>query len=338
MKTALLLAGMIILAGSSWLVMFLFRPFLDYPASAELNCLRPEAGRFEPLGKPAVVYGLGLSYAGHIAESPGLYEPGIPPPVFRKRDHTVNRSETIPYPTRDDLIEAAGNVDPENAAALKETGGEIPPLLDYEVEIGLAVIEPISADALEEDTFAPPVGFFVANDITARMLIAMAPSNATLVNHLAEGKGLRGFLPVGEKVWIPDRFEPDAWACVELVTEVNGEVRQNASSRDIILGPREILRTVARRFGLPGFQPGDWVITGTPPGVALQTPGWIQRGMLLLNPPAEAKMEAMGDAATEGGFLQPGDEVVVRAGFLGEKKSRVLAPVKPQKASPPDAR
>ena len=62
------------------LAFYLFRPFLELPLPAKVTCLDPSAGRFDPLPEPREVYGLGLSYAGHIAESPGLYEPGAPPP------------------------------------------------------------------------------------------------------------------------------------------------------------------------------------------------------------------------------------------------------------------
>lgn len=315
--------GALLLAGPIALWLFLFRPFLHYPEPAALTCLDPNTGRTAPLGPPAEVYGLGLSYAGHIAESPGLYDPDAPPPVFRKRPHTVNTSYAVPYPSREMLLRAAANVDEAHAAALDRSLPEVPPLLDYEVEIGLVVLEPIATASLQSPDFAPPVGFFVANDLTARILIGMAPSFADTVDYLAEGKSLPGFLPVGDEMWIPARPAKDGWVCVRLTTEVNGQVRQSASSSDIILGPREILLAVAETFGLEQFQPSDWVITGTPPGVALQTAGWMQRALALVDPSAETKVGAMAGMAEEGEFLRPGDQVVVGAGFLGQKATRV---------------
>jgi 2-keto-4-pentenoate hydratase/2-oxohepta-3-ene-1,7-dioic acid hydratase in catechol pathway len=305
------------------LALFLFRPFLRYPAPAPLQCVSSEAGQMEPLGDPNRVFGLGLSFAGHIAESPGLYDPEAGPPIFQKRARSINRTDRVPYPSREDLLEAAGRLDPEHARQLDREITALPPLLDYEVEIGLVVLRPFSAAQLSNPNFAPPLGFFVANDLTARILIGMAPEFTETVSYLAEGKGLPGFLPVGEKAFVPDQPEVDGWVCVEMKTEVNGEIRQQASSTDIIYSPRAILKAVAERESITRFESHDWIITGTPPGVALQTPAWLQRTLLLLDPPAKTKVSAMAGGAEESGFLKPGDRIRVSAGFLGEKVSRI---------------
>lgn len=305
--------------------LFLFRPFLEYPLPAQLVCLDASAGQSEALGEPGDIYGLGLSYAGHIAESPGLYNPEVGPPIFRKRSHTVNPSDEVVYPSREVLLQGVRNIDIEHAETLAEHFPEIPALLDYEVEIGLKVLSDISVQDLGRANFAPPVGYFVANDITARILIGMAPRFEETVAYLAEGKGLPGFLPVGERVWVPKKAGVDAWPCVELRTEVNGKVRQNAPSENIIVGPRAILAGVAERFGLDGFKAGDWVITGTPSGVAAQVPGWVQRALSLVDPEAETKLDFMiGGAGSDPAYLRPGDEVTVSAGFLGSKTSRIV--------------
>lgn len=317
--------GIVVALAAISLGLYLFRPFLEYPSPAELRCVDPTNGHFEPLGEPHVVYGLGLSYAGHIAESPGLYDPEAPPPTFQKHAHSVNRTDEVPYPTREALLEAAAKANAAHAAVLSSELEALPPLLDYEVEVGIAVLEPISVNDLRDPAFAPPIGFFVANDLTARILIGMAPDFASTVPFLAEGKGLVGFLPVGDQIFLPNTPVVDGWVCVPLETLVNGELRQSAPSTNIILGPREILLTVAEQFRLSAFEKADWVVTGTPPGVALQTPGWMQRAMVLVDPPATMKVGAMAGNAASGAFLEPGDEVTVRAGFLGEKTVHVRA-------------
>ena len=315
---------LLVLAAIS-LGLFLFRPFIEYPPPAELTCLDPAEGSLEPLGVPGEIYGLGLSYAGHIAESPGLYDPKVGPPTFRKRVHSLNLGDEIVYPSRAALLEGAGNVDPRHAEHLATLFPEVPALLDYEVEIGLVLVEEISLADLGDETFSPPIGYFLANDVTARILIGMAPRFEDTVAYLAEGKGLPGFLPVGEVAWIPSRPPADSWLCVDLRTEVNGTVRQDASSRDIILTPREILLAVAERFDLRGFEAGTWIVTGTPPGVASQVPGWLQRALALVDPDAETKLGFMiGGAASDPAYLRPGDVVTVSAGLLGSKTSRIV--------------
>jgi 2-keto-4-pentenoate hydratase/2-oxohepta-3-ene-1,7-dioic acid hydratase in catechol pathway len=316
---------LLLLATAMALGVFLFRPFLEYPMPARLTCLDASAGVDQALGDPGDVYGLGLSYAGHIAESPGLYDPETGPPIFRKRMHTVNLGDEIVYPSREVLLQGVREIDPGHAENLAELFLEIPALLDYEVEIGLKVLSNISLGDLRRPDFAPPVGYFVANDITARILIGMAPRFEQTVAYLAEGKGLPGFLPIGNQVWVPLSPAVDSWPCVELRTEVNGEVRQSAASEDIIMGPRAILLGVAEGFNLNGFKPGDWVITGTPPGVAAQIPGWIQRSLLLVDPDAETKLDFMiGGSGSDPAYLRPGDVVTVSAGFLGSKTSRIV--------------
>ena len=322
---ALAFISILLILGLGSLGLYLFRPFLDYPKPAELVCLDPSEGHFEPLRPPGQVYGLGLSYAGHIAEAPGLYNPGEGPLAFRKHVHAVNYSDEIVYPSREALLQAVRNLDPLHAENLSEAFAEIPALLDYEVEVGLQVLEDISRSNLARSEYSPPVGYFVANDITARVLLGMPPEFSGTVAYLAEGKGLPGFLPVGDRVWVPTEAGPDSWLCVELRTEVNGEVRQSASSSDIVAGPREVLAGVADAFALEGFRAGDWVITGTPPGVASQVPGWIQRGLSLVDPSAETKLGFMiGGSAFDPAYLQPGDVVTVSAGVLGDKTSRIV--------------
>ena len=244
--------------------------------------------------------------------------------MFRKDARTWNRSGELVFPQRKALLEAAGRVDRVHAEGLSGALAEIPPLLDYEVEIGIAVLEDFPVAKLEDASFAPRLGFFVANDVTARILLGMAPSFADTVGYLAEGKSLVGFLPVGETMWVPDQPDRPGWPCVDLVTVVNGVERQRAPSTDIILAPPGILQAVAAGLGVAEFRKGDWIITGTPPGVALQTPGWMQRAMKVFDPPATIKVGALAGRAEEGGFLVPGDEVVVSAGYLGEKRSRVV--------------
>jgi len=51
---------------------------------------------------------------------------------------------------------------------------------------------------------------------------------------------------------------------VELVTRVNGEVRQRAHTRDLVVGVGALLAYISRCMTL---EPGDAVFTGTPAGV-----------------------------------------------------------------------
>ncbi|MCH2170573.1 fumarylacetoacetate hydrolase family protein [Myxococcota bacterium] len=331
MKRAALMATAALAIALLWLANELFRPFLDEPAPAPVICLDPEKGSTSPLGEPLTIYGLGLSYAQHIAESPGLYDPISGPPVFRKRPHSLNRSGLIPFPDRDTLLAGVRAVDPAHGDHMDDTLGTMPPLLDYEVEVGMVIMEGFPVAELTRPGFVPPLGFFVANDVTARILIALAPRFDDTVAFLAEGKGLPGFTPVGDTLWVPSLAGPDSWPCVELVTTVNGEVRQRAPSSDIIYTPRQILWNVARRFDLEHFEANTWILTGTPAGVAAQIPGFLQRAMALVDPPPETKFALMSDGAESNErFLGIGDVVTVYAGYLGSKTSTISEPTPPR--------
>jgi 2-keto-4-pentenoate hydratase/2-oxohepta-3-ene-1,7-dioic acid hydratase in catechol pathway len=105
---------------------------------------------------------------------------------------------------------------------------------------------------------------------------------------------------------------------VQLTTRVNGVARQDSAAADLMYRPSQLLAAAA---GLAGrdLDAGDIVLTGTPPGVALKVPRWKRRlGELMLD--RFGKLDAAIDMYAHGaGFLRPGDQVEVDAGFLGTR-------------------
>ncbi|MDR9392207.1 MAG: fumarylacetoacetate hydrolase family protein [Trueperaceae bacterium] len=103
------------------------------------------------------------------------------------------------------------------------------------------------------------LGFTIANDLTARDW------------QLADTQWWRAkssdtFCPVGP--WIDtDYADPETRA---LQTLVNGEVKQDASTADLTFKLGEVLEIVTASLTL---QPGDLVLTGTPPGFCPLHPG-----------------------------------------------------------------
>ncbi|CAA9468622.1 MAG: Fumarylacetoacetate hydrolase family protein [uncultured Solirubrobacteraceae bacterium] len=116
--------------------------------------------------------------------------------------------------------------------------------LDYEGE--LAVV--IGPDA----TVA---GFAVADDVTARDLQKREPQ-------WTRAKGADGFCPWGP--WITTADEVADPEMLQLRTWVNDELRQDASTSDLIFGIREIVDFISETCTL---EPGDLILTGTPSGV-----------------------------------------------------------------------
>jgi 2-keto-4-pentenoate hydratase/2-oxohepta-3-ene-1,7-dioic acid hydratase in catechol pathway len=82
----------------------------------------------------------------------------------------------------------------------------------------------------------------------------------------ARAKGFDTFCPVGPVV--SDELDLDAGVTIE--TRVNGELRQQASTNDLIFSVPFLLRYISAVFTL---EPGDLVLTGTPSGVGPLKPG-----------------------------------------------------------------
>ena len=75
------------------------------------------------------------------------------------------------------------------------------------------------------------------------------------------GKNFERSTPVGPVVVTPDSFDVGEG---ELVTTVNGEVRQAGRTADLMLGPAALIADISRFTTL---RPGDLIATGTPAGV-----------------------------------------------------------------------
>jgi 2-keto-4-pentenoate hydratase/2-oxohepta-3-ene-1,7-dioic acid hydratase in catechol pathway len=66
--------------------------------------------------------------------------------------------------------------------------------------------------------------------------------------------------------------EPDPWSGIRVETRVNGELRQQGNTRDLIFSLDAIIRFISQVMTL---FPGDLVATGTPSGVGPMTAGDI---------------------------------------------------------------
>jgi len=111
-------------------------------------------------------------------------------------------------------------------------------------------------------------GYAVANDVSARDLQRREPQ-------WTRAKGADTFCPYGPWVTTVDEVpDPqDLW----LRTWVNGELRQDARTSDLIFGVDELVGFLGQAISL---QPGDLILTGTPSGVgmAMDPPRFLQSG------------------------------------------------------------
>ncbi len=105
-------------------------------------------------------------------------------------------------------------------------------------------------------------GLVIANDVSARDV--QLPQT-----QFFKGKSYRGFCPVGPYLAVPERDEFPLLNELLLTLAVNGEVRQNDSTENLVFKPAE---TLAELTTFSDLSPGDLILTGTPAGCALRVP------------------------------------------------------------------
>lgn len=283
-------------------------------------------GQFLPLVlRPARVYGIGLSYAGHAAETGGRSDASVRPPVFKKSPSSLNASgRPVHTPSRAALIETLERLEPGLGRRAEREFGDLPVLLDYEVELAFVLLEDADWGRLGEKAYAPRIGFFIANDLSARSVAVLGEGRPGRDDYWGASKSFPGFMPVGPSIWVPDSPTLDAVPCVVLTAEVNGETRQRETTARLLYTPRQILQFIAAALpdDLPGE--GDVVLTGTPEGVALRVPAWKTALADLLGIDRFTRLfSVIAMAERSGRFLAPGDEVTVSGGPLGSVSVRI---------------
>jgi acylpyruvate hydrolase len=111
-------------------------------------------------------------------------------------------------------------------------------------------------------------GYCIANDVTARDLQRREPQ-------WTRAKGADTFCPFGP--WITTADEVPDPGDLRLRTWVNGELRQDSSTSDLIFGCQELVDFIAQTCTLV---PGDLILTGTPSGVGMgmDPPRFLESG------------------------------------------------------------
>jgi 2-keto-4-pentenoate hydratase/2-oxohepta-3-ene-1,7-dioic acid hydratase in catechol pathway len=129
--------------------------------------------------------------------------------------------------------------------------------LDYEVELALVMG---AANAI--------AGYAVADDVSARDLQGREPQ-------WTRAKAADTFCPWGP--WITTADDVPDPEDLRLTSHVNGELRQDSRTSDLIFGPRALVDFIAEAITL---EPGDLILTGTPSGVgvAMDPPVYLQPG------------------------------------------------------------
>ncbi|WP_308466469.1 fumarylacetoacetate hydrolase family protein [Rathayibacter soli] len=188
-----------------------------------------------PIQSPGKIVCIGVNYANHAAES-GMAVPSEPV-VFMKDPSTIaGPNDTVLIPV--------GSVK-----------------TDWEVELGVVIGAPARYLSSPEDVDACIAGYVLSHDVSEREF------QLERGGQWDKGKSCETFNPLGP-VLVPANEIADPQS-LGLRLWVNGELRQNGTTADMIFDVRQIIVYLSQFMVL---RPGDLINTGTPAGVALGMP------------------------------------------------------------------
>jgi 2-keto-4-pentenoate hydratase/2-oxohepta-3-ene-1,7-dioic acid hydratase in catechol pathway len=216
-----------------------------------------------PIARPHQILCIGLNYSDHAAET-GQAVPAEPI-LFTKSPNTL-------VGPNDDVRIPRGSTK-----------------TDWEVELGIVI--GTRASYLEDEAQARDAiaGYVVVNDVSERAF------QIERSGQWSKGKSAETFNPAGPWLVTPDEIANVLDLGMRL--SVNGQLRQNGSTKTMVFNPHFIVHYLSQFMVL---EPGDLINTGTPPGVGM--------GM---NPQV---------------WLQPGDVMELTIDGLGTQRQTVIAP------------
>ncbi len=271
-------------------------------------------GDFQPFpSEVGAIYALGLTYEGHIKESG---EKLGDPIVFNKTCAPQPGLSSVRTPKSDEMHESLRELDSVVAEKMRRMFADLPPLLDYEVELGFILLEEASQNQLADKEWMPSIGYFLANDLTVRSVQIAGQLAADRLPYWSRSKSFPSFLPTASEVWVPKTPSGHEFPDVRLELKVNGDVRQSENVSDIIYSPRRMIDIVAGQTSNGELSRGDIILTGTPSGVALGMSKAKQMIAKLLPAPLLVRM-GIGSNRANPAFLQSGDVAEQSAEWLG---------------------
>lgn len=161
--------------------------------------------------------------------------------------------------------------------------------LDYEAEL-VVVIGRRAQYISEDEVFDYVAGYTVGHDVSERAFQRERGGQFT------KGKSADSFAPVGPYFVSKDQI--DDIQNLSIWSEINGEMRQQGNTADMVFGVKEIVSHLSQFMTL---YPGDIIFTGTPAGV--------------------------GDGMVPPQYLKPGDVVRIGIESLGEQRQTISPPM-----------
>ena len=207
-----------------------------------------------PIARPKKIIALGMNYRSHAKEL-GRGAPSEPIIFAKAPTSVIGHEEPVKYYRELDRT-------------------------DPEVELGV-VISRRARNVKAGDALSFVGGYVVVNDVTAR---SVQERDMASRQPWFRSKSLDTFCPLGPAIVLPDEMpNPNE---LNLQLRVNGELRQNSNTRELIFNVENLLEYITQYITL---EPGDLIATGTPEGIAPVRPGdmmeaWIEGIGTLRNP------------------------------------------------------
>jgi 2,4-didehydro-3-deoxy-L-rhamnonate hydrolase len=154
--------------------------------------------------------------------------------------------------------------------------------IDGEVELGLVIGRKGKRIGLDR-AMDHVAGYLVCNDLTVRGFRKQGELPVPGPDWFGS-KCHDGFAPLGPFL-VPRAFVPD-YRNLRLTLKVNGELRQDGNTRDMIHSPEAQIAHISNQVTL---EPGDVISTGTPNGIGLITGKYIRTGDVI-----EAEIDLLG--------------------------------------------
>ena len=229
-----------------------FSEVKKYITTIEFSNNIKEADLLAPIPDPSKIICLAFNYYDHARDA-GL-TPSDEPVIFIKPRSTLN------HPFNDVVCP------------------KFVQRLDYEAE--LAVIIGKNTKNIEPEKASESIfGYMILHDVSARDIQFKD-------KQFTRGKGIDTFAPCGP--WITTKDEINNVQNLQIVTKVNGEIRQNSSSSKMVISIEKIISSLSRVMTL---EAGDIISTGTPAGVAMsmKEPKYLKDGDIV-----EITIESLG--------------------------------------------
>ena len=211
-----------------------------------------------PVTRPGQLYAAGANYRAHIIEMAVAHQLGTPGQTAEEyaeeaaRDIDERRAHGEPYVWTGVRSAISGAYDD----VVLPAGWD-----DHDWELELGVVIGIGGRHIPVERALDHVaGYTICNDLTTRSLVARTDVRMMGTDWM-RAKNFPTFFPTGPWL-VPAAFVPDPLD-LRIQLRLNGETMQDSNTGDMVFGPAELIAYISRFTRL---EPGDMIITGSPPG------------------------------------------------------------------------